>query len=81
MAYTIHKSPYYLFSLQLIFTAALQTVRKTSVLDVMRRLLQSKNVMVSAHARSKEMSNSKYLSILNVIQASPWLFTYQARER
>lgn len=43
-------------------------VRKTSVLDVMRRLLQSKNIMVSAHARSKEMANSKYISILNIIQ-------------
>ena len=44
------------------------TIRKTTVLDVMRRLLQSKNVMVSAHARSKETSNSKYISILNIIQ-------------
>ncbi len=44
------------------------TIRKTTVLDVMRRLLQSKNIMVSAHARSKETSNSKYISILNIIQ-------------
>ncbi|GMH38970.1 hypothetical protein BSKO_06868 [Bryopsis sp. KO-2023] len=44
------------------------TVRKTTVLDVMRRLLQSKNIMVSAHARSKESLNAKYISILNIIQ-------------
>ena len=43
-------------------------VRKTTVLDVMRRLLQTKNIMVSAHARSKETSSSRYISILNVIQ-------------
>jgi len=43
-------------------------VRKTTVLDVMRRLLQTKNVMVSAHARSKETSASRYISILNIIQ-------------
>jgi len=47
---------------------AQSTIRKTTVLDVMRRLLQSKNIMVSAHARSKETSNSKYISILNIIQ-------------
>merc|ERR1719482_1561020 len=34
----------------------------------MRRLLQTKNVMVSAHARSKETSASRYISILNIIQ-------------
>jgi len=28
-------------------------VRKTTVLDVMRRLLQPKNIMVSSHSRSK----------------------------
>lgn len=38
-------------------------VRKTSVLDVMRRLLQSKNQMVSVPTR-----NGMYMSILNVIQ-------------
>lgn len=47
---------------------AAATVRKTTVLDVMRRLLQSKNIMVSAHTRNKETSNSKYISILNIIQ-------------
>ena len=43
-------------------------VRKTTVLDVMRRLLQPKNIMVSAGARSKEWDKSKYISILNIIQ-------------
>ena len=43
-------------------------VRKTTVLDVMRRLLQPKNIMVSAHARAKEYDKSKYISILNIIQ-------------
>ena len=38
-------------------------VRKTTVLDVMRRLLQSKNQMVSVPTR-----NGVYMSILNVIQ-------------
>ena len=36
----------------------------------MRRLLQPKNIMVSAHARTKEYDKSKYISILNIIQAS-----------
>jgi tubulin gamma len=38
-------------------------VRKTSVLDVMRRLLQTKNNMVSANTR-----RGCYISILNIIQ-------------
>merc|ERR1712072_1013185 len=38
-------------------------VRKTSVLDVMRRLLQMKNIMVSASTRK-----GCYISILNIIQ-------------
>lgn len=38
-------------------------MRKTSVLDVMRRLLQSKNLMVSANTR-----RGCYISILNIIQ-------------
>jgi tubulin gamma len=38
-------------------------VRKTSVLDVMRRLLQTKNIMVSAPTRV-----GCYISILNIIQ-------------
>ncbi|KAI0984212.1 hypothetical protein GJ496_002549 [Pomphorhynchus laevis] len=41
-------------------------VRKTSVLDVMRRLLQPKNVMVSI-SRQKDFSH-RYISILNIIQ-------------
>lgn len=38
-------------------------VRKTSVLEVMRRLLQAKNLMVSA-----KTDKGAYLSILNIIQ-------------
>eukprot|EP00357_Protocruzia_adherens_P036722 CAMPEP_0114997434 /NCGR_PEP_ID=MMETSP0216-20121206/14896_1 /TAXON_ID=223996 /ORGANISM="Protocruzia adherens, Strain Boccale" /LENGTH=452 /DNA_ID=CAMNT_0002361813 /DNA_START=58 /DNA_END=1416 /DNA_ORIENTATION=+ len=38
-------------------------IRKTTVLDVMRRLLQPKNMMVSAQTR-----NGVYISILNIIQ-------------
>ena len=37
-------------------------------MDVMRRLLQSKNIMVSTTARSKDAATSKYISILNIIQ-------------
>ena len=43
-------------------------VRKTTVLDVMRRLLQPKNIMVSTGARSRDWDKSKYISILNIIQ-------------
>uniref|UniRef100_A0A804PSZ0 Tubulin/FtsZ 2-layer sandwich domain-containing protein n=1 Tax=Zea mays TaxID=4577 RepID=A0A804PSZ0_MAIZE len=43
-------------------------IHKTTVLDVMRRLLQTKNVMVSSYARTKEASQAKYISILNIIQ-------------
>ena len=43
-------------------------MRLCAVLDVMRRLLQPKNIMVSAHARTKEYDKSKYISILNIIQ-------------
>jgi tubulin gamma len=43
-------------------------VRKTTVLDVMRRLLQPKNLMVSQTARAKEYDKAKYISILNIIQ-------------
>mmetsp|Transcript_52944 Transcript_52944/g.123977 ORF Transcript_52944/g.123977 Transcript_52944/m.123977 type:complete len:462 (-) Transcript_52944:13-1398(-) len=39
------------------------TVRKTTVLDVMRRLLHTKNIMVSCSTR-----RGVYISILNVIQ-------------
>ncbi|RDD40405.1 Tubulin gamma-1 chain [Trichoplax sp. H2] len=41
-------------------------VRKTTVLDVMRRLLQPKNVMVSTPRDRKH--NHCYISILNIIQ-------------
>lgn len=40
-----------------------QNVHKTSVLDVMRRLLQPQNIMVST-----SMKTGKYISILNIIQ-------------
>jgi tubulin gamma len=40
-----------------------QVVRKTSVIDVMNRLLDPKNVMVSAH-----MDTGMFISILNIIQ-------------
>ncbi|KAK3237265.1 Tubulin gamma-1 chain [Cymbomonas tetramitiformis] len=43
------------------------TVRRTTVLDVMRRLLQPKNIMVS-FPRSRDASQSKYISILNIIR-------------
>ena len=42
------------------------TVRKTSVLDVMRRLLSHKNIMMSA-----PMRRGCYISILNIIQVNP----------
>ncbi|KAJ3342080.1 gamma-tubulin [Kappamyces sp. JEL0680] len=45
-------------------TVQSKSVRKTSVLDVMRRLLQPKNKMVSTNASKK----SCYISILNIIQ-------------
>ncbi len=38
-------------------------IKKTTVLDVMRRLLQPKNIMVGAPTRK-----GKYMSILNIIQ-------------
>lgn len=41
-----------------------KTVRKTTVLDVMRRLLQPKNRMVS----TTPSKSSCYISILNIIQ-------------
>lgn len=41
----------------------ISNIRKTTVLDVMRRLLQPKNIMVSASTRK-----GKYMSILNIIQ-------------
>ena len=41
----------------------ISSVRKTTVLDVMRRLLQTKNIMVSASTKK-----GVYISILNIIQ-------------
>jgi len=43
------------------------SVRKTTVLDVMRRLLQPKNMMVST-ATSSDRVKDCYISILNIIQ-------------
>jgi len=42
------------------------SVRKTTVLDVMRRLLQPKNMMVSTPVQRQ--ANHCYISILNIIQ-------------
>jgi len=42
-----------------------QNVTKTSVLDVMTRLLQPKNIMVSA-----PINKGKYISLLNIIQGA-----------
>lgn len=42
---------------------AVTTIRKTTVLDVMRRLLHTKNIMVSCSTR-----RGVYISILNIIQ-------------
>jgi len=36
----------------------------------MRRLLQAKNIMVSSNIREQEFEESKYISILNVIQGN-----------
>ncbi|KAI3730079.1 hypothetical protein L6452_18755 [Arctium lappa] len=46
-------------------------IRKTRVLDVMRRLLQArtmKNIIISCNARTKQANLAKYISILNIIQ-------------
>lgn len=42
-------------------------IRKTTVLDVMRRLLQPKNMMVSTGGVDKKIAHC-YISILNIIQ-------------
>lgn len=64
-------------------------VRKTTVLDVMRRLLQPKNIMVSTGARSKDWDKSKYISILNIIQVTtcpnvcptlPYVYEFACRQ-
>lgn len=48
-------------------------VRKTTVLDVMRRLLQPKNMMVST--TQDRNSQHCYISILNIIQVSTWVYS------
>ncbi|KAK6260588.1 hypothetical protein SCA6_015062 [Theobroma cacao] len=54
--------------IQALLLSQANVIRKTTVLDVMRRLLQTKNIMVSSYARTKEASQAKYISILNIIQ-------------
>jgi tubulin gamma len=59
--------PFHLFRYQLLINYCnfqAKSVRKTSVLDVMRRLLQPKNKMVSTVPSKR----SCYVSILNIIQ-------------
>lgn len=55
-----------------IFFILQQTVnvRKTTVLDVMRRLLQPKNMMVSTGL--DKTNHHCYISILNIIQVRYW---------
>ena len=45
-------------------------VRKTTVLDVMRRLLQPKNMMVSTGTDRHRVHKDCYISILNIIQVT-----------
>ena len=47
--------------------ASIDTVRKTSVMDVMRRLLQPQNMMVSTPVDRAQQQHC-YISILNIIQ-------------
>lgn len=47
----------------LIIDKHISSVKKTTVMDVMRRLLQTKNIMVSASTKK-----GAYISILNIIQ-------------
>lgn len=55
------------------------SVRKTSVLDVMRRLLQPKNMMVST---AVDRNNAHcYISILNIIQVSVDICSTNCRYR
>ena len=50
----------------LVTDQAVASIRKTTVLDVMRRLLQPKNMMV--YTGRERMSQHRYISILNIIQ-------------
>ena len=45
-------------------------MRKTTVLDVMRRLLQPKNMMVSTGTDRDRVTKDCYISILNIIQVT-----------
>jgi len=49
------------------------SIRKTTVLDVMRRLLQSKNMMVST--APDRTSHHRYISILNIIQVQKLVYS------
>jgi len=51
----------------LVIQGSQKNIRKTSVLDVMRRLTQPKNIMVSANTRP---GSGCYISILNIIQGN-----------
>lgn len=51
----------------LIIQGSQKNIRKTTVLDVMRRLTQPKNIMVSANTRP---GSGCYISILNIIQGN-----------
>ena len=46
-----------------IDNTGVNSIRKTTVLDVMRRLLQTKNILVNASVK-----RGSYISILNIIQ-------------
>jgi hypothetical protein len=50
-----------------------QRVRRTTVLDVQRRLLQERNAMVSAHAVGARRSaeQGKHIALLHLIQVLP----------
>ncbi len=51
----------------LVIQGSQKNIRKTTVLDVMRRLTQPKNIMVSANTRP---GSGCYISILNIIQGN-----------
>ena len=65
-----------LIVVDMVFVCSLQaaSVRKTTVLDVMRRLLQPKNVMVSTPRHKHH--NHCYISILNIIQVCTYIHVY-----
>ena len=54
-----------------LLPSAVQRVRRTTVLDVQRRLLQERNTMVSAHAAGSRRSaeQGKHIALLHLIQA------------